>query len=725
MDIATDYSLDFDGFTWYLSLCGSISHSTSLLCSDPSVVGPSGSMLCFIPNDNPSTSYSVASYNLSSAYPYSNVIWATLPNNRQGIQYTVSSGTICGSGSITATVIVQVLCDASYSQPTFATINEYSPCQYQAIIYSPTVCSPTCHGANYDVSGAAVDLHISSNVYDWWIHPCGVITSTSSTQCNRLNSMFCQVPVKSPNTAYNLAYYNYTAGGIVWSGISNGVQFTVEDGDLCPNGNPRQSIVQFLCSYVATSPSIISVTEWPQCVYTVVIYTITACNQISSASSSTGSARPAFSSSSSSTGGPGFLSSSSGGNGPTCISAGYDMSSTAIDLSLIQGDSVYYLRPCGTLSARASPLCANPSTNPYGSSFCKVIEGVSTMSKNIAIYNSSNSITWMSTSNGAQYTVQLSSCDGLSNPIISALTVEFVCNVSATRPWFASVSSLTCVYYATIHTDTACVPTHPLSQYTVGSVYRDNLCGGAFDLSQLIGRGDLVYQNLNYSDQFLLNICGRIISADCSDVQPTSFCIAAPKYSHVVSLGYYDPNQLHTYRIESDGLMLLLPYMGGLSCYNAEITIRIICDGTTPPQFVRVDEKRCVVSAIVRASCRSLIPVVSSSSSSAVPALSTASISSLPSVLSSSGSIVPDDSSSRTSLSSGAMAGIVVASIIGAALVVTVFILTACVIRLRNLNQSVQKQQLLNDSSSFSRSDVSVIYPQRDRIELSDRRAVA
>jgi len=244
----------------------------------------------------------------------------------------------------------------------------------------------------------------------------------------------------------------------------------------------------------------------------------------------------------------------------------------------------------------------------------------------------------MAITNGVQYSVQDGDFCGIGAPREN--TVQFLCNQTATTPWFKSVTEVeTCWYTAVVHTASACTPVSATGSHSVGSTYLDSVCGGeVYDLSALHNFGDLVLDTNTSSAtigyRYYLNICGNTLQANCSGLQPTSFCqLGKPNGNAVASLALLNATTMAQYTINSNGVTMAV--QDGTPCGGIpfrQASIQIICDGSSPPTLVSVREvETCHYAATVRATC-SLIAgsssggtLVASSSSGATVAASSSS----------------------------------------------------------------------------------------------------
>ena len=278
-----------------------------------------------------------------------------------------------------------------------------------------------CEGLGYNLSsiGAGADLSLTSGGYTYYFRSCQPVTATN---CHKAfpNSQVCQ---DAGGVQYDLA--DYAPSQMVWSTISNGVQVTIQDGQLCGSAD-RKVIVQYVCSSSATTAQFTSITESPTCTYTLVISTSITCT-----------AAPA----------PPAPSTTIAG----CNYNGVDLSPLAqYDLSTTFGGYTWYFRSCAPVSNSVC-LAAYPNSQA-----CQVAG--STAWDLAEFLPNSQFATWSSITNGIQYVIQDGQvCGGNAPSNQRKLTVQYTCSSTATHQTTFTVSEpTTCNYLITIQTSLVC-----------------------------------------------------------------------------------------------------------------------------------------------------------------------------------------------------------------------------------------------------------------------------
>ena len=248
---------------------------------------------------------------------------------------------------------------------------------------------------------------------------CPAVTSTNCAKTFP-NSQVCQ---DAGSYQYDLA--DYRPSQMVWSTISNGVQATIQDGQLCGSAD-RKVVIQYVCSKTATTAKLISVTESPSCTYTLVVNTSITCT-----------AAPAVPAASTTI--------------ATCGYNGKNLSPLSqYDLSTVSGGYTWYFRSCAPVN---NTVCAAayPTTQA-----CQVTG--STAWDLAEFLPNSQFATWSTITNGIQYQIQDGQvCGGYDANNQRALTVQYLCSSTATHPTTFTVSEpSTCNYLITIQTSLVC-----------------------------------------------------------------------------------------------------------------------------------------------------------------------------------------------------------------------------------------------------------------------------
>jgi len=314
----------------------------------------------------------------------------------------------------------------------------------------------------------------------------------------------------------------------------------------------------------------------------------------------------------------------------TCAGAGYDVSAAAIDMSVVSSGYTWYLHPCGSVSTSVNPNC---TAHTPGAMLCQT-SGTSVYVA--SVYNASvaSAVQWVAlpNGNGVQYSIQDGDSCGAFN---RETTVQFVCNTTATTPWFQSVTEVeTCWYTAVVHTSAACTATGNTGSHAVGSSFYDTVCGGSvYDLTAIHNYGDIRLDtntsSVTNGYYYYINMCGQVQNGNCSSLQPTSFCQTGKPSGAIASLANINSTTLALYTVNSDGVTLAI--QDGTPCGGVprrQASIRVICDGTNPPALTAVTEvETCHYSAQLHATC-SLIAGSSSTGSAAAGSSSSGAVTS-------------------------------------------------------------------------------------------------
>ena len=313
-----------------------------------------------------STSSSISMPVSPSSVLLDSVIVVASPSASASSSGSSSSG---GAGSSVASTTSSTLSSSSSSSSS-RSFSSSSPPSSSSSSSTPTALlslSPsTCNYLGYDFSclSSADFSVIGSGVsgdFSYSINVCGTSHNSVCT-AHSPSVSFCQLLGGSFNYAVDInaqlsTVANPAAYTPVWSFIngnaSQGVQYTLSDGDLC-GSSPREAVVQFVCG---SSTQAVSLVESPQCTYTLIVATPLACSNPAirtscapSSLSSSGASLP-------------FISSASS------LPPSSFTSSSSLDLSSSSSGSV----PAGNSGSVSSPAALaglQPSSSPlsFGSS---------------------------------------------------------------------------------------------------------------------------------------------------------------------------------------------------------------------------------------------------------------------------------------------------------------------------------------------------------------------
>jgi len=217
--------------------------------------------------------------------------------------------------------------------------------------------------------------------------------------------------------------------------------------------------------------------------------------------------------------------SSLGANAQFCGGAGYDVSSTMRDLSLVSGEYTFWVHPCGNVASTSDPQCAIPAEAPYGAMYCQrgaALEQTWVLSNWNATV-AANQALWYASENGVTLEVANGDVCGAVGNYFRTTIIEFRCDASATTPVFVSASEPeTCSYKAVINTASACRANGATAGNAVGSSFYSMECGaGRWDFSQLRNQ-DLHYDGEGFD--YWMRMCAYVTNSTCDRVQPSSFC---------------------------------------------------------------------------------------------------------------------------------------------------------------------------------------------------------
>jgi len=357
-----------------------------------------------------------------------------------GITAKIQDGTACTAVGANARrqTTFDIRCNPYITVPYISRIWEIETCHYTAVIQTPAVCTGSngpvnglCAGAGYDMSAVDFDFTITADSWNWYVRPCGPLSPFTTTACGPQASV-CQQSVATPTTAYAIALWNSSvAQSVTWLAIKGGVQYQVQDGQLCAaNLNSyRELTVKFMCDMTAGTPVLVSVIETETCWYTATFRTSAACYQQAPVD------RNAIGYTYTDTvcGGERYDFSNIGRLGDLV----FDSNSTSTD-----NGYRYYLDLCGTVS---EPRCSTVQPTM----FCQVGKpaATTTVINSLAYVNASTEVTYTLNSNGLTMLIQDGTpCGGIPNRVSS---IQIVCD-GTNPPRLDSVREVEVCHYSAV-----------------------------------------------------------------------------------------------------------------------------------------------------------------------------------------------------------------------------------------------------------------------------------
>ena len=408
--------------------------------------------------------------------------------------------------------------------------------------------------------------------YNWYFHPCGNVTVP---QCAQLqgspndpsgNVMICQNPYNAaysypvavwiPESTQSLTTWQAYGGGGGQNGGNRGVRMTLQDGGDCGNGfGDRQIIVNFQCSNSVQAGliQILNITETSTCRYSMTVLTRATCTGPNSTASQNGQVQ--------------------------CGTTGLTLD-TITTTDLIYKDTAknytYYFRPCGIVT---SSQCANSLGGDVAglSMMCQATgtnNEITTGTYDLAWWNPSLA-TWRRFEYSGNTGWSMSIADGTSCPadngINRQLTVYFVCDQTATTPFFQSLNeTYVCNYIAVVRTILACNQSQILTTTSP--------CGGPYDLTFATQR-DLIYQQPGTTAYYVFRPCGIVDNAVCQaqgNTNQSMMCQAYQGQTGTNDIAIYNPS-----------LVQYTPNLNGISMYIADgdscggtprsLTVNFVC----------------------------------------------------------------------------------------------------------------------------------------------------
>jgi len=282
-----------------------------------------------------------------------------------------------------------------------------------------------------------------------------------------------------------------------------------------------------------------------------------------------------------------------------CGGAGYDVTAASqYDLVLLnQGGWNWTVHPCGMITTNA--LCANET---YGSMFCQTSGTTSWSASN---YNTSVAAQarWLAITNGVQMSIETGEyCAAARAP--REITIQFVCNTTATMPYLSSVTEPeVCWYQAVIQTSTACRATGATAQTgTIGASFWSTQCGGGvYDLTSM-SNTDLYIDDNAFS--YWIRPCGYVSNSSCANAGQTSFC---QKYfpdptSTPVDLSHWNNSVPQVWTVTDTGVSVNIHDGANCGGQVRQATINFVCNPyITKPRLSFVSEAQiCEYVAVIQ-----------------------------------------------------------------------------------------------------------------------------
>ena len=572
-----------NNYTWWYRPCGTV---TATQCAQNPNGGVAGeAMMCQAVGTagQIAAAFDVAVWNPSLA------TWARSAGGNQGggnsgagrtLSMTIEDGASCGG--YPRSLEVRYVCTPSATPAYMSYVTEVSTCSYIAYVNTTLVCANPSPVSQAVACGGIYNLNQMSqrdltyrgtDGFNYIIRPCGAV---ADIQCSRNpaagvnTSMICQAQQNS-NTAYALATWDPNA--VSYYPTLQGIRMDIQDGAYCAVASMNRKVsIHFICG---NNPfgTFLNFTEVTTCNYVGYVSTSLVC---------------------------------SGQRTGYCGSGSYDftLASTSNDLTYIDGNYKWFLRPCGQVIA---PVC-NDNPDTQNSMLCQNNLGSRT-TYDVAFYDE-NLVYWNRIANGWQMFVQDGATCGQDVP--RALTINFIC-ASGTASFVNITEVSGCNYVGYVLTPQACAPTSSTGLQNVGSgvgtgVYdyeEVSHCGGPYDLSSLSTQ-DISYDNVAANVTWVLRPCGRVSDPRCLANTRTNnamMCQVRDQDSVTYDVANYLPEYV-SYNPTRTGLNMTIQdgdYCGATASTARKLTVMYDCDATaTTARLVSVIETSiCVYVARV------------------------------------------------------------------------------------------------------------------------------
>jgi hypothetical protein len=352
-----------NNYRWYVRMCSSAPSNVN--CSRDATAN--NTMVCQQRLDY-SDNFGLATYNEST------VQWQSIPTGpNAGLLITVPNGEFCSAVNNNRQSRILLLCDPTLGprDSYIYAVSEVQTCIYQITIRTSYSCAavrptsstgagislssswfpPSNGGNNCSFNGVdyrnlffSPDLSwggfIGNTYYDFFFRMCGIVRNSQClSDSSTYNSMICQVNPSNPRDIFALDYY--VPERWTWSSTAYGTRYVSTAGEIC-NGRPRTTTIEFQCDNGDSRISSVTYDPTNSCNFYLIVKTNIVCAVAPLPPSSTGPAAAV----------------------PDCVYNGWDFKQLTArgDLSLfVMGGTNYtiFLKMCGVVSA---PQCRRDST---------------------------------------------------------------------------------------------------------------------------------------------------------------------------------------------------------------------------------------------------------------------------------------------------------------------------------------------------------------------------
>ena len=411
---------------------------------------------------------------------------------------------------------------------------------YSVTINTPAVCGASfqpapCGGAGVDlssISGTQLSINFGGNT--WYAAPCASVISSAANGCT---AQACQGGTELGDYDPNQATYTLT---------DNGVMMQIQDGLSCDGDGPRQLTMRYICNATATKPYILQVQEYPTCHYTYEIVTSAACSFSAALTKAVGQT---------------YASDICGGGvyNLNTVSPGADI--TYYDPS---GPGYVFINPCG-------PVQNTSCGTAGGASICYAYTPLNFTNPsndyNLAQYiPGSAPVRYTPLTNGVQ---QTHIDGGYCNAFVRVVSINYVCDATATTAKVTNYTTNNCVYNITVNTAAVC---------TTGFANQFPTCTGAgYDLSRSLAG---VQMSINVGAVYTVSPCSNVSGV----ATLTNGCNAQVCQSGF-NLSYYDSSAQWT---AADNGVVQISQTGQLcgSGANRWTVLRFVCSPLTTVPFI-------------------------------------------------------------------------------------------------------------------------------------------
>ena len=585
-----------------------------------------------------------------------------------GLMMYIQDGDVCGTAPRSLTTYFQCS-NTPQNQPLLVSVSEPQTCQYVAYVNTSGVCrrdrqGGICGSQGYDFSltGNSPDYSwVSTDLqYTYYFRPCQAVIAPACLNSSSTNgAMMCQA-VNGQLGGYDIAVYDYNL--VSWAKLSNGWQMYVQDGTSCGNFD-RALTVNFYCTsgvaYMA------NLTEVTTCQYLAIVYTPQACSPIGNGGST------------------GIVATSTGLSvsyeQPAGCGGPYNLNSLATQDLVYNNDPNYnwYLRPCGTVSnANCSGAAASSALGVMLCQASKTNLGGSTAASSYI----ASSTSYTPIRNG----LLMSLTDGAYCSVVGAYrttNVRFICNSTATTATIYNLTeSPTCTYNVWVYTNLVCPAASTSCQ------------GAGYDLSRLNTGADLQLVNASASYNWYFSPCSTVSSAVCQlneATQASMMCQVAQGSNSSYDIAIYNPSSI-TWTAINGGVQWLV--QDGATCNNydfeRQLTINFMCGGTG-------GGPGSLVSVVEQTTCNYLATVQLNGPCSNW-----------------------QTGGGGSSLSGGAIAGIVIGSLVGVVILLGVLLVLCCGIGGRSLSMKKSSYNSEDDGGARSSGKFNDMEASQSNVEM-------